>query len=257
MGVTAMSSNAPELRIDGPVAELRLRDVARVNRLGPSELRVLLEHIDTVNAAREVLVLKVTAEGPVFCAGFDMDALGSGALEPHFSELPDALQNARPVTVALLQAGAFGGGTDIVLACDFRLGSEGARAKVPAAALGLHFYLSGMQRYVMSMGVDGARRMLLACEEIRGSELATCGFLNAYFESAAEMNAAADTLIRQIVSCAPLALLGMKRRLNEIARGDYDVEGVSADVTRTERSRDVAEALAARKEKRIPRFIGE
>jgi enoyl-CoA hydratase/carnithine racemase len=247
----------PELRIEGAIAEIRLRDALRVNRLGPPELKILLDHIEAVNAARDVMVLKVSAEGPAFCAGFDVNALGLGVPEPHFSSVPDALERARPVTIAMMHAGAFGGGTDIVLACDFRFGAAGARAQVPAAALGLHFYLGGMQRYVSRMGVDGARRMLLACEELRGQELAARGYLTSYFDTESEMVEAADALAKRLAASAPLALLGMKRRLNEIARGEVNAAGIAADVTRSEQSRDLAEALAARKAKRPPQFTGD
>ena len=56
---------------------------------------------------------------------------------------------------------------------------------------------------------------------------------------------------------APLALLGMKKNLNRIARGALDIEDLRRDIERSVASRDLREGLAAWAGKRAPRFTGE
>ena len=67
--------------------------------------------------------------------------------------MANALEDARPVTLALIQGGVYGGGTDLALACDFRFGTPEADMFMPAARLGLHFYPRGLERYVSRLGV--------------------------------------------------------------------------------------------------------
>ena len=71
------------------------------------------------------------------------------------------LEMARPVTVAALHGGVYGGATDLALACDFRVGAHGIDMFMPAARLGLHYYRSGLERYVSRLGLDNAKRLFL------------------------------------------------------------------------------------------------
>jgi len=65
----------PELRIDGSIATIRLRNPAYANRLSPNDLDVIRAHIDTVNKSAQVLVLKFVADGKYFCSGYDISSL--------------------------------------------------------------------------------------------------------------------------------------------------------------------------------------
>jgi len=69
------------------------------------------------------------------------------------------------VTIAAINGGVYGGGTDLSLACDFRLGSTAANMFMPAAKLGLHFYPGGMVRYVTRLGLNQAKRLFLTAEK--------------------------------------------------------------------------------------------
>ena len=56
---------------------------------------------------------------------------------------------------------------------------------------------------------------------------------------------------------APIAMLGMKRHLNRIARGTLQVADLEADIQRAMASADLREGLAAWAQKRAPRFSGK
>ena len=56
---------------------------------------------------------------------------------------------------------------------------------------------------------------------------------------------------------APIAMLGMKRHLNRIARGTLHVGDLEVDIQRAMESADLREGLAAWAEKRAPRFSGK
>jgi len=60
-----------------------------------------------------------------------------------------------------------------------------------------------------------------------------------------------------LADMAPIALVGVKRQLNLIARGIVDVAKIEASVRQSERSQDMVEGARAWKEKRKPDFTGQ
>lgn len=244
----------PQLTIQGHVATITLRRAQHANRLDPDDLAALAEQVATVNARDEVLVLRLQAHGKYFCSGYDISQIGG----PHvlsFDQMVDAFEEARPVTIAVLQGGVYGGATDLALACDFRVGSTAVDMFMPAARLGLHFYQRGLERYVSRLGIDMAKRLFLTAEKIGAPEMHACGFLT-HLVSPDELPAAADTLTQILAGMAPLALLGMKKHLARIARGVLDVDDLQQDIARARQSADLKEGAAAWAEKRPPRFTG-
>jgi len=246
--------NTPELRVDGAVATLTLRRPRQANRLEPADLLVISEHVARVNATPEVLVLRLQATGKTFCAGYDIAQIG-GTRPVAFEDMVNALEDARPVTMVLLQGGVYGGATDLALACDFRLGTPDTEMFMPAARLGLHFYRRGLERYVSRLGVDQAKRLFLTAEKIDAREMLAIGFLT-QLVAADALQASADQLAATLAGMAPLALLGMKKNLNRIARGALDADDLQRDVERAAASHDLQEGRAAWAEKRAPRFSG-
>jgi hypothetical protein len=65
-----------------------------------------------------------------------------------------------------------------------------------------------------------------------------------------------DELSEQIAGMAPLALLGIKKHLNLIARGVLDEQAIREAVVHSEKSNDMKEGALAWKEKRPARFTG-
>lgn len=251
-----MPGLAPALEINGALARITLRRPRLANRLELADLRTLRAQLDEINKTPAVRVLLLAAQGKHFCSGFNIHAapgVDPGAL---FEALSDDWEAARPVTVAAIHGGIYGGATDLALACDFRLGTEACEMFVPAARLGLHFYRGGMQRYVTRLGLSWAKRVLLAGETLDADAMHGSGFLDRLLPDAAALDAAVDALLDQLLGMAPLALLGMKKHLNAIARMQLDEADLHADLARANASTDLAEGLAAWSEKRKPQFGG-
>ncbi len=244
----------PELHLQGHVATITLRRPRVANRLDPADLATLVDHVNTVNARDEVLVLRLQAEGKYFCSGYDIGQIGGGR-KISFDQMVDAFEDARPVTIAVMQGGVYGGATDLALACDFRIGCEAVEMFMPAARLGLHFYQRGLERYVSRLGVNEAKRLFLTAERIDAREMHRIGFLT-HFVERDELTAQADALTRTLAQMAPLALLGMKKHLTRIARGVLDATELQRDIARAAQSDDLQEGAAAWAEKRTPKFKG-
>ncbi len=246
--------STPELSIAGAVATITLRRPQEANRLGPDDLAALAAHIATVDQAEPVLVLRLQAHGKHFCSGYDISRIDA-ATTAAFEDVANALEDARPVTLALLQGGVYGGATDLALACDFRLGTPEADMFMPAARLGLHFYPRGLDRYVSRLGVDMAKRLFLTAERLGADDMKAIGFLT-HLVATDALHEAADRLTETLAGMAPLALLGMKKHLNRIARGTLAAADLQRDIARAAASTDLREGGAAFAEKRAPRFTG-
>lgn len=247
----------PALNIVGRIATIRLRNPAYANRLSPTDLAAITEHLATVNANPNVLVLKFIADGKYFCSGYDISSLAadSAPSSTYFGDTVDLIEQARPVTIAAINGGVYGGGTDLSLACDFRVGVPSANMFMPAAKLGLHFYPGGMVRYITRLGLNNAKKLFLTCEKIEAAEMLSIGFLTEIV--APEMlSTRVDALSEQLAGMAPLALLGIKKHLNLIARGQVDQAEIRRAVAISEKSNDMKEGALAWKEKRAATFSG-
>ncbi len=249
-----MDPGSPELGIAGPLATITLRRPAQANRLTRDDLQVLAELLAQVEAAPEVLVLQLRATGKSFCSGFDIASIGNGG-EEAFAAVVDAMERARPVTVAVLQGGVYGGATDLALACDFRVGAHGIDMFMPAARLGLHYYRTGLERYVTRLGLDNAKLLFLTAQRIDAVRMREMGYLTHLVE-APRLDDEVAALTQACTAMAPIPLLALKQHLNRIARGTLDAAALEADIARAAASEDLREGQAAWAQKRAPRFHG-
>jgi enoyl-CoA hydratase/carnithine racemase len=141
--------------------------------------------------------------------------------------LSDELEQLRCPTICMLNGGVYGGAIDLALACDFRIGVNGCQLLMPAARIGLHYYPSGIRRYVSRLGMAASKRLLLCAEPIRGEALLDIGFLDE-IHPPAEIETRVSELSQRLQSNAPLAVEGMKQAINLYANAQVDDASVQA-----------------------------
>lgn len=261
MNIQAAEASTPILTIAGVRATIRLNRPGVHNRIEPDDLEALTAHFAAIEADPAIRVMVLTGTGKSFSSGYHLGDMKPGsdvtAREdaPSFEGVATALENLRVPTVCRLNGGVYGGSTDLALCCDFRLGVDTAEMFMPAARLGLHYYPSGMLRYVSRLGLNAAKKLFLTAEKIHAPEMLAIGYLTEMLPAEA-LDARVDALAERLAAMAPLAVQGVKRSLNEIARQEFDAVGALARAKASQASEDLQEGLAAFREKRAPVFRG-
>ncbi len=249
----------PTLATAFGIAVIRLNRPSVHNRLDLEDLAELDRLMSAVEADPAARVLLLTASGRSFSSGFNIGKLdgadGEQGGDGAFDRVTDRMERFALPTICALNGSVYGGSTDLALACDFRIGVEGMALVMPAARLGLHYYAGGLRRYVARLGLGAAKRLFLTGDKADTAELLRIGYLDEAAPPGQLMPRAME-LAATLAANAPIAVRGMKRALNDIARGEPDLAMVAANQARSRQSADLAEGRAAWLEKRPPRFTG-
>jgi enoyl-CoA hydratase/carnithine racemase len=251
------TASPPVLTRNGARATIRLNRPRHVNRLQPEDLDVLMQLFAEIEADRDLRVLVLTGTGRAFSAGYDLGSLAAAPQEQTagsaFEVVVNRLEDLGVPTICRLNGGVYGGATDLALACDFRIGTEACEMFMPAALRGLHYYTSGIKRYVSRLGVDNAKRLFLTADRIDAAEMKRIGYLTALVAPDA-LDAEVDRLATQLAGNAPTAMRGMKRTINEFARGALDEKASDQRARDSMHGEEIKEGIKAFAEKRPPRF---
>lgn len=249
----------PSLEVAGAVATLTLRRPSQRNSLTDEDLHTLMTHFDAINhnPAIQVVVLQANTHGqdkPVFSAGYNVGGFENDLMAPLFFEkIPEALERLRPVTICALNGSVYGGATDLVLACDLRVGLCGMSWRMPACALGLHYYPSGLRRYVSRFGLNASKRAFLLGQSLRFEDLNALDLFEALVE-ADQLDHAVTQLVHTLTRMAPLALQSTKQSLNDVAAGLYCEPVLKERARQSVHSSDFSEGRTAFAERRPPVF---
>jgi enoyl-CoA hydratase len=257
----AETASAPVLELNGARATIRLNRPQHLNRLQPDDLGVLMQHFDCIEADPVIRVLVLTGTGRAFSAGYDLNSVAERASSTvdeksagsAFELVVNQLEDIGVPTICRLNGGVYGGSTDLALACDFRIGVNSCEMFMPAARLGLHYYKSGIARYVSRLGADNARKLFLTAEKISAAEMLRIGYLTA-MAPVETLDEEVDRLAAILAGNAPVAMRGMKRAINEFARGKLDEEAAHRRHRESMRGDEIKEGIKAFSEKRPPRF---
>src|SRR6202165_221662 len=256
----AETASAPVFDIDGARATIRLNRPKHLNRLQPDDLDTLMKLFDRIEADAAIGVLVLTATGRAFSAGYDLGSIAERAASAQeqtagsaFETVVNRLEDLTVPTICRINGGVYGGSTDLALACDFRIGVDTCEMFMPAARLGLHYYKSGIARYVSRLGVDNAKKLFLTAERIGAAEMLRIGYLTEMVPAEA-FDEEVDRLAAILAGNAPVAMRGMKRATTESARGKLDEEPADRRHRDSMRGAEIKEGIRAFAEKRPPKF---
>ena len=159
------------LRLDRPEAR---------NAINTTMLEELLEHLGAARADADLRVLVLSSTDHMgFSAGADvredLDREGAIRRMQLFAELYDDLTGFPRPTIAACHGACVGGGAEIAVACDLRVGGSNMRLRFPGAGLGVPV---GPARLVTLCGLSVAKYLLLTSKEIAVDEAYRWGLVH-------------------------------------------------------------------------------
>jgi 3-hydroxyacyl-CoA dehydrogenase len=151
-----------------------------VNALSPDVLVELQAALDSGVTDPAVRAFVLSGRNGIFSGGADIRWFGK-APPPGTPLLPDVIArieaSPKPV-LAAIDGTAFGGGFEIALACDRRVGSPRARVALPEINLGLLPGAGGTQRLPRAVGSAAALRIILSGKPVKADEAHAAGILD-------------------------------------------------------------------------------
>ncbi|MDA0892791.1 MAG: enoyl-CoA hydratase/isomerase family protein [Proteobacteria bacterium] len=235
------------------IATLSFNNPARRNALGSEELDAIEKALGTLDAATRVLLI-TSSDDRIFCAGADLTQILDGSLNgDRFQSVTNQIAELSIPTIAVLTGNVFGGGAELALSCDFRLGREGITMRIPAAAIGLCYPVRGIERLTRRLGVSLARRLLVAAETFSADDMLALRLVDRIVP-AAQLRSEADSYARALLALAPMAVTSMLTIIRQLELGELDQQTAADLAMACSESEDVQEGILAQREKRTANF---
>jgi 3-hydroxyacyl-CoA dehydrogenase len=140
----------------------------------------------------------VTCAGRTFMAGADIGEFDTGIKPPHHQDLFNLVESCAKPVVAALHGTALGAGTELAMACHYRIADKGARIGLPELSLGIIPGAGGTQRAPRLMGLDAAMDLVLSGKPLPASKALELGLVDEI--ASGELNAAALAYAKALVT---------------------------------------------------------
>lgn len=197
----------------------------------------------------------VLAGVPVaFSAGTDLVA-GAGEPTPRGGGYGVVRRDRSTPLIAAVEGLAYGGGFEIVLACDLVVASRTARFALPETARGLVANCGALFRAPRALPRNVAHEMLLTGEPLSAERAFTLGLVNRLVEPGNAEQAALE-LAGVVAANAPVAQRATLHALTDRGADERGWAATAAAQVAVDASADAREGVAAFREKRPPRWSG-
>jgi len=240
----------------GRVLIARLDRAEKRNAMNGEMTRGLDAALGELDEDPELWVGVLTGTAGVFSAGSD---LRDGEHNDTERGGPYGLirrKRAKPL-IAAVDGLAFGGGFEMVLACDLVVAARNASFALPEVKRGLLALYGGIFRAAHALPLNVARELVLTGDALSAERAERLGLVNALCEPGCALDEALK-LAERICSNGPIGVRASLRVLNEsIDAGDalaWQLSREGGEAVR--RAEDTLEGVAAFFEKRTPRWKG-
>ena len=212
-GVAHVKMNRPEKR-NAMIAEFW------------EELPRIVRDIDE-NAKARVIVLSST--GPVFSAGIDVGMFQDigGAKDKNAPQYGasfyidvkrlqaslSSLEDCRIPVLTAIQGGCYGGGVDLITACDMRYGTADSFITIYEINVGMTADVGTFPRILNHMPEGIVRELAYTGRKMGADECKSRGLFNEVYADHDAMMTAVMEMAREIATKPPLAVYGCKRAI--------------------------------------------
>jgi enoyl-CoA hydratase len=233
-----------DLRVDGAIATITLRNPARRNAMTRAmwrELRVAvmsLEHSENNSCSRNISLgyspircIIIQGAAGHFCAGGDISEYPEFRFQEaslrafHEDEVAPALHALLACDmplVAQIEGNCMGGGLEIAACCDIRIAGQGATFGAPIAKLGMPMAAQELAIVLRAAGEATVREMLLEARSFNAEHMVQRGFVQRLVADDA-VAAEAQATAQRICALSPQAARLNKQALRQLSKPNSPV----------------------------------
>lgn len=161
-----------DLAVENGIATVTINRPEAMNALNETVVNQLGLALDKANSDDSVRTIVLDGAGKAFVAGADVKFFVDKIRADSFSDIydftanghvvQDKLESSSKTTIALTTGLALGGGLELALSCDYRIGTRKTQFRFPETSIGIFPGLGGTQRPARISGIPAARWAVLA-----------------------------------------------------------------------------------------------
>jgi enoyl-CoA hydratase/carnithine racemase len=248
----------------GAVSIVTLNRPEVMNSFNFAMLRELRECVEKLHWDREVRVVIITGAGEkAFCAGADLKeraTLGEDQVREFIFTIRNLftfIEYMNKPVIAAVNGVALGGGTELALACDIRIASEGATMGLTETRLAIIPGAGGTQRLPRLVGRGKAKELIFTGRRVDAREAFEIGLVN-QVSPAEKLIDVSMEMAAMICQAGPIAIAQAKYAINYGLEVDLH-SGLAIESNAywvTIPTEDRTEGLTAFREKRKPVYKG-
>ena len=187
--------NYIDTKIDDDIATIVLNRPEAMNALNEEVVRQLGTVLDDLNSRKEISTIVLEGAGKAFVAGADVkyfvDKIHEDSIKDIYDftsyghEVLNKLEKSQKTTIALTTGLALGGGLELALSCDYRIGTRRSQFRFPETSIGIFPGLGGTQRTPRVCGIEASRYAVLAGNFLDSKVASALGIITHLIDSAA------------------------------------------------------------------------
>lgn len=259
------SLNNLNLQIEEGILQITINRPDKLNALNVETINEFRNTFQQVYDNPEIKGVIITGSGEkAFAAGADIDEISSlnemnaRNFAESGQEVFSLIENCDKPVIAAVNGFALGGGCELSMACHIRIASHNAKFGQPEVNIGIIPGYGGTQRMTHLVGKGKALEIMMTGDMIDANEAFRIGLVNKLSDSQETLIDESKSMIKKILSKAPLAV-GMVIDCVNVAQSK-DVNGYQTEANffaNCCKTDDFKEGTTAFVEKRKPDFKGK
>ncbi|AKO92607.1 enoyl-CoA hydratase [Priestia filamentosa] len=252
-------------RVENMIGYVTINRPEVLNCFDYETLEQLQEIVDAIHLDSNVNTVIFTGAGEkAFSAGADLKerkTLSEMQVKRNVKAIRDvfnSIANLPQPTIAAVNGYAFGGGFELMLACDFSIAVEEAKLGLTETSWAIIPGAGGTQRLPRLIGEAKAKELIFTARKIAAQEAYELGILTKVVEQNMLMKSC-ETFAAEMMKNGPVALKQAKYAISQGMNVDLqtglEIESKAYELTIP--TEDRLEALNAFSEKRRPKFKGK